>query len=129
MAPVTTTYTVKAVREGVWWVLHVEDVGVTQSRSLRDAPRMAADMIALMLDVDPETIVVQVEPQLDEETMAKVKAARAGVAKLEAQQNAVAKESRAAALKLRKAGLSGADAAKVLGVSQQRVSQLLATKS
>lgn len=122
----TTTYTVKAVREGVWWVLHVEDVGVTQSRNLRDAPRMAADMIALMLDVDPATITVQVEPQLDADTMAKVKAARASVDKLTAQQNAVAKESRAAALRLRNAGLSGSDAAKVLGVSQQRVSQLLA---
>jgi len=129
MAPVTTTYTVKAVREGTWWVLHVEGVGVTQSRTLRDAPRMATDMISLMLDVDPQTITARVEPELDEATMATVKQARDGVAKLAAQQNTVAKQSRDAALRLRKAGLSGADAAKILGISQQRVSQLLSPKN
>ena len=49
---------------------------------------------------------------------------RAELARIDADQAKAAARSRAIARRLRKAGLSGADTAVVMGVSPQRVSQL-----
>ena len=54
MAPVST-YTATAHREGDWWVIDVEGVGVTQAKRLDQVEGMARDMVALMLDVDIST--------------------------------------------------------------------------
>jgi len=79
-----------------------------------------------MLDVDDEEIVVLVEPALDRELAEQVRVARKQVADLNRLQRDTATASREAARALVAAGVSGADAATVLGVSPQRVSQLLA---
>jgi hypothetical protein len=50
---------------------------------------------------------------------------RAELARIDADQAKAAARSRAVARRLRKAGLSGADTAVVMGVSPQRVSQLV----
>ena len=60
---------------------------------------------------------------LDEET----RAAREAVSAADRAQRLAAAQSRATARRLRQAGLSGRDIAKVLNVSPQRVSQLLRT--
>jgi CRP-like cAMP-binding protein len=58
---------------------------------------------------------------------AEIAAVRAAVEHAERTQRATAARSRALALRLRDFGLSGADIAVVLGVSPQRVSQLMRT--
>jgi hypothetical protein len=123
---VNKTYVATAAREGRWWVITVDGVGVTQSRTLRDAPNTARGLISAMLDVDEEEIVVLVEPALDRELAEHVRFARGQVADLDRLQRDAAAASREAARALIAAGFSGADAATVLGVSPQRVSQLLA---
>ena len=124
---VTKSYVATASREGQWWVITVDGVGVTQSRTLRDAPNTARGLISAMLDVDEEEIVVLVEPALDRELAEQVRVARKQVADLNRLQRDTATASREAARALVAAGVSGADAATVLGVSPQRVSQLLAS--
>jgi DNA-directed RNA polymerase specialized sigma24 family protein len=122
-----TTYKVRAKRWEHGWELHIEGVGVTQSRSLRDAEMMARDYIMLDTGAPAASFTVEIIPEigggLDEQT----RDARQAVTDADRAQRAAAERSREAARQLQRAGLSGRDIAKVLNVSPQRVSQLLKT--
>ncbi|HEY5179931.1 MAG TPA: hypothetical protein VIJ07_09215 [Dermatophilaceae bacterium] len=120
------TYTVDAKRWEHGWELHVEGVGVTQSKSLHSAASVAREYISLAEDIsDESTIDVEIRPQIDNALGQEVIAARKAVQELGERQREVAALSRAAARDLAESGLSGADIAVVLDVSPQRVSQLL----
>ncbi len=120
-------YDVRAKRWEHGWELHIDGVGVTQSRSLRDAEMMARDLISRRLGLAADSFDVAITPEigggLDEQT----RAAREAVTDADRAQRRAAAQSREAARRLRQAGLSGRDIAKVLDVSPQRVSQLLKT--
>ena len=120
-----TTYTVLAKRWKRGWELHIEGVGVTQSRTLNDAENMARDYITLDTGAAPDSFSVEILPEvgngLDEET----RAARQAVTAAEKAQRTAASLSRNVAQKLSGQGLSGREIAVVLKVSPQRVSQLL----
>lgn len=124
-----TSYTATATREGRWWIITVDGVGVTQARSLRDAPAAAAGLVAAMLDLDEGSVDVAVTAGLSAELRDAVNDARQKVAELADQQREAARASRHAAAALTGAGLTGADVAVVLGVSPQRISQLIAGSS
>jgi hypothetical protein len=131
------TFDVRARRWEHGWELHISSqapgqaepvpVGVTQSHSLSDAEMMARDLISRRLGVSADAFAVTITPEigggLDEST----RAARDAVSTADRAQRAAAAQSREAARRLRQAGLSGRDIAKVLDVSPQRVSQLLKT--
>lgn len=121
------TYHVRARRWEHGWQLHVDGVGVTQSRTLWDAEDMVRDLIARREELSEDEFAVAITPEigggLDEES----RAAREAVSAANRAQRQAAAQSRAAARRLRQAGLSGRDIAKVLNVSPQRVSQLLRT--
>ncbi len=120
-------YTAVVTREGRGWVVEVVGVGATQARNLTEAREMAIDLIAITRQVPASTVTVDLSAQLDPELDAEVQHARAAIDELEQRQQHVALASRDVARKLvRSAGLTGRDAAVVLGVSPQRVSQLLA---
>jgi hypothetical protein len=119
-------YNATARRDGRWWVVTVDGVGVTQARTLRDAPHAAIGLVSAMLDIDEDDVSVDVQPDLPPVLHDTVAAARAKVAQLNEQQQEAARASRDAAAALVASGLTGADAAAVLGVSPQRISQLLA---
>jgi DNA-directed RNA polymerase specialized sigma subunit len=126
MAAMSRTYTVDAKRWEHGWELHVEGVGVTQSKSLHSAASVAREYISLAEDIsDESTIDVEIRPQIDNALGQEVIAARKAVQELGERQREVAALSRAAARDLAESGLSGADIAVVLNVSPQRVSQLL----
>ena len=118
-------YQVRAKRWEHGWELHIDGVGVTQSRTLWDAEEMARDLIGRRADLPEDAFTVTITPEigggLDEET----RAAREAVSAANRAQRQAAAQSRAAARRLRQAGLTGRDIAKVLDVSPQRVSQLL----
>lgn len=107
------------------WELHVEGVGVTQSRRLTDAELMVRDYVTAMTDTAPDSFDVQITPEIGEGVDAELVAMRA------ADQEAVTAQEQAAALRRKVAGrldalgLSGREIAAVLMVSPQRVSQLL----
>lgn len=122
-----TTYQVHATREGRYWVLKVEGVGVTQARTLREAPEMARSLISVMNGVHTSKVRVEVIPDLPRRYQREVAHAHEAVIRLSQQQTETAQATRRAAQNLvHSLGLSGRDAAVVLGVSPQRVSQLLA---
>jgi DNA-directed RNA polymerase specialized sigma subunit len=120
-----TDYIVHATPWAHGWELDIPGVGVTQSRSLRDAEAMVRDYINLDLgEVEAIKSHVTVVPVLagHEIDVEKIKALQAQAQNLQA---AAAAATRELAALLRKAGATGADIAHVLGVSAQRVSQLL----
>jgi hypothetical protein len=120
-----TVYRVMAKRWAHGWELHIDGEGVTQSRSLSEADSMVRDYIALMHDVAADSFDVEIIPEVGGGLDDAVRTAREAVASAETARRSAAQASRAIAGRLRSAGLSGRDIAMVLGVSAQRVSQLL----
>jgi DNA-directed RNA polymerase specialized sigma subunit len=121
--------TVIALRWAHGWELHIHEgdteVGVTQSRTLAGADRMVRDYLALDRDAEPDSFDVVVVPTLEPTLADEVTATRAAVRDAEQAQRAAAGRSRLVARKLKASGMSGTDIASVLGVSAQRVSQLV----
>lgn len=121
-----TTYDVTARRWAHGWELHVDGVGVTQSRTLASAEDMVRDLIVLALDLDDDAeFDVRITPVLEGNLAAEAEAAREAVRKAEQARSEAAARSRKVARELKAAGLSGADIAAMLKVSTQRVSQLV----
>ncbi|WP_236796615.1 hypothetical protein [Amycolatopsis sp. GM8] len=126
----TDTYTVVAKRWARGWELHIEGVGVTQTASLSKAETTAREYIAFALDLDDEKAFdVHVVPQLDDELAEQVRIARAQVKDAERQQREAAAKQREVARNLERTGLSGREIAVVLGLTPQRVSQLIGSSS
>lgn len=123
-----TTYTVLAKRWDKGWELHIEGIGVTQSRTLNDAEVMARDYISLDTGAAPGSFAVEIVPEVETGLDRETQAARRAVAEADKAQRAAAVLSRQVAHRLKNAGLSGKEIAVVLRVSPQRVSQLLDLK-
>ncbi len=120
-------YQATAHRSGNWWALTVDGLpGVhSQVRSLRQAETVIKEAIGLVLDVDSDAVTVVVTPELPKAVRLKVIKSRAKVTALQHIQEETAALSRDAARALIDEGLSQRDAAEILGVSFQRVSQLV----
>ncbi|WP_148044937.1 antitoxin HicB [Nocardioides marmorisolisilvae] len=110
------------------WELHVDGVGVTQVRTLVDAPQQAADLIETMTGdvIDPDSL--EVEVKIKGNLAERVARARALVKEAEIASAEAAKESRSVVSALRSNGVSVTDAAVVMGVSRGRISQLSAPR-
>ncbi|BDH08944.1 type II toxin-antitoxin system HicB family antitoxin [Streptomyces hygroscopicus] len=121
-----TAYRVTARRAGDWWALEVPDLpGVfSQAKRLDKADEAAREAIAVMLDVEIEDVEVEIEPVLPKEAVQALKAAEKAEKAAEDARKAAQKAMQEAAATLTES-LSQRDAGRVLGVSFQRVSQLL----
>jgi hypothetical protein len=119
------THSATATHEGRWWVVDVPGVGVTQGRTAREAERMAADLVAVMLDVPVEEVSITVDFRLVGELAEEVRSTKQAQIEAEAAQREAADRSRKVVRRVLAAGLSKQDAARVLGISAQRVSQLI----
>jgi predicted XRE-type DNA-binding protein len=122
------TYRVIARRTGTSWILHVLSpsgtVGTTSTRSLATAEKDARAHIAAVTDHRGDDVRIQLQPKLELQLGEMVQDARNASARLTELMAEVGAKSRSTATHLRDAGLSNADIAVVLGVSEQRVSQL-----
>ncbi len=120
------TYSAHASKEHRWWLVRVEGIGVTQAKNLREARVMAIDLITTVTGTPASRIEIEFTTDLAPALRRRVDQARKAIDALEIQQRETARRSREAARELVElGGLSGADAAIVLGISPQRVSQLL----
>ncbi len=119
-----TTHHVAAKRWSQGWELHIEGVGVTQSRTLATAESTVRDYLETLLEVDTDGAQIIVAPDLGE-LSERVHRVREHTRAAETAQRQAARESREVARALRAAGLSVTDTAAVLGVSRGRVSQLM----
>ncbi|WP_052590794.1 hypothetical protein [Luteipulveratus mongoliensis] len=120
-----STYTATAERDGRFWLIRVEDVGVTQARHLREADAMARDLVAVTLDFDPEDVTVdmtivlptEVQKDIDEAARLRVESERAN--------HDAADRARSAARRLSAMDMPIRDVGAALGVSHQRAQQLV----
>ncbi|HXC77455.1 MAG TPA: type II toxin-antitoxin system HicB family antitoxin [Candidatus Acidoferrum sp.] len=126
------TYTARCQHSGDWWAISVPELkGVnTQARRLEKAEAMARDAIALFLDVPTDSFEVRVEPILPRELQKKVGRAKKVRGEAELLQAEAATVSAAVAADLvQGAHLTVRDAGRVLGLSHQRIAQLLKGRS
>ena len=126
------TYAARCQRSGDWWAISVTELrGVhTQARRLEKAEAMVRDAIALFLDVPSDSFDVRIEPVLPRDLQGKVGRARKvrGEAEVLQREAAIASAEVAADL-VQTAHLTVRDAGRVLGLSHQRITQLLKAAS
>ena len=119
-----TRYTARAKRWKHGWELHVDGVGVTQSRTLETAERQVLDFVESLLDRDTSGDSVGVVVDLGELGVRLTEVRRKSDEATKLQLEAAA-QSRATVHEMRGVGLSVSDIAALLHVSRGRVSQML----
>lgn len=135
----TPTYQVRIWQEDGWWLARVLAASenadasplnaLTQSRGLAKIESMARDLIATVLDADEDTFDVEFDYLLPGETGELVCQARGARAWLDAAQDLWQELSTAAARALAAEGYSLRETATLLGLSHQRVDQILGNHS
>jgi|BarGraNGADG00212_1021973.scaffolds.fasta_scaffold03244_4 hypothetical protein len=124
--------TATATRTGDWWAVEVPDVAGglhTQTRRLDQVASAVADAVALVAGVPPGTIVVDVTPKLPARDAELIDAARAASQEAARAAERASRLSRQAVERLRSEGMTVRDVGGLLGVSPQRVSQLVETSA
>ena len=122
------SYEVRVTREGRWWMIEIPELdGLTQARRLDEVEKMAREYVAVTLDVPLSQVAVsisavEVAGQDVLETMVLVDELRRHAKQLE---DLVADLAREFASALTDAKVPVRDVSKLLGVSHQRVSQLV----
>jgi DNA-directed RNA polymerase specialized sigma24 family protein len=134
----TRTLAARAYRDGKWWTIEIPELtsasprggdsrimAVGQARNVKEIQAAAVDLAAAWLDVDESDIAVSVTieiPKAAAELFAQAKkneeTAREAVSE-------AARQWREAVRALTADGLSQADAARILDLSPQRISQLI----
>lgn len=122
-------YTAVAQRDGSWWAISVPEVdGIfSQARRLDRVEYMARDAISLMLEVPPDSFDVEVVENHDpptQEVIDDILSIREAVAAMRRETGA---KTRDAVLALHKSGYPQRDIGRMVGISHQRVAQLLAS--
>lgn len=117
------THYVRAVHWDGGWELHIADVGVTQTRLLKDAQRQVTDYLDTL---EIESGEIDIRPDLGGVEYV-IEEARHLQQEAQTLQEKAAIAWRESAHRLHEeAGLSVTDTATLMGVSRGRVSQLLA---
>ena len=118
-------YTVHARRWQHGWELHVDGVGVTQTRVLEHAKGQVCDLVETMIDSRPAEDDIEVTLDVGD-LGSRAQEVREMTAQAGDLQRRAATASRQVVADMRSVGLSVSDIATVLGVSRGRVSQLIA---
>ena len=121
--------TARTTRSGGWWAVDVPEIPglFTQAKRLEQVPAMVVDA-AEALGFEVTEAEVELRPQLDNDDLKLVRVAKERRAALREAEAYAAEANREAVNQLRRDGLPVRDVAKLLEVSPQRVSQLLASR-
>jgi len=122
-------YRVRAVRSGSWWAVTVPELpGVfSQARRLDQVETMAREAIAMILDADADQIGrIELEVEPPPRAAALIGTMNDALEAAREATETAASARREAAEALRADGLPMRDVGRLLGLSHQRVSQILA---
>lgn len=117
--------TAEVQRSGGWWAISVPEVpgAFTQTKRLDQVPAMVAEAVRLMFDDDALDVDVEVVAHTEaDDLLRRTMEARAEAEGAAARAAALTAE---AAVVLTGSGLTVRDTGKLLGISPQRVSQLV----
>jgi hypothetical protein len=122
------TYRAEAARDGAWWYVYVPEIGhSTQAKRLEKVEHMVRDLIALAQGIPADSFGVEAHVRLPE-CEALIDAAREARARLQVSQDEAHSATLAAASALRDAGLPLRDVGDLLGLTHQRIAQLMASR-
>ena len=128
MAIVKPNYKVVAVRTGRWWAIEVPEIrGVfSQARRLDQVESMAREAVALMLQVPEDSFDLTIEPDFASlgSLQATIEDALKAREASERAQDQASAAMRHAVGEIRSLGYTSRDAGMLLGVSNQRISQI-----
>ena len=112
--------------EADWWVATAKGTAAqTQGRTIDQAQERIREALAALLDVEPEQLVIKDEIRLPSTARKVLVAAKKASARALAEAERAEHATRDAARALVRSGLSLRDAGTLLGVSRQRVHQIL----
>ncbi|PPF25750.1 MULTISPECIES: antitoxin HicB [unclassified Rathayibacter] len=113
-------------REGRWWMIAVPALdAVTQARSIKEVQFMATELVAALLNVEPDQVSVNLTYELPATVASTWREAEALRAQAEdAEERAAALRRDAVRALLAETHMSQTEAGVVLGLSKQRVQQL-----
>jgi hypothetical protein len=120
------TYRAEVTRDGKFWLIRIPELGrSTQASRYKDVPIMANDLVEIMTGLGSDEYDLHIEVHLPSEV--KDHLTRAEVLREEAKRknSEAAQESRAAVRQLIAQGLSQREAGELLGMSFQRINQLV----
>lgn len=118
----------EAINDGKNWGLTCPQVpgAVSVVRRLSDAEEHMREAVAFVAGVAPDSFDLKVRPRLSDEVDKEIREIRSLAAHADQLQREAGERMRVLVRQLKGQGISGADLATILGVSQQRVSQLAA---
>ena len=121
------TYTVRCERSEGWWAISVVDLpgAFGRARRLSQAKETACDVIAMMLGVPSDSFDVELEPVISPVVNRSLKRALTARRLADEVQSTALEATRNAARALVDSGVTVRDAGEILGISFQRVSQLV----
>jgi hypothetical protein len=122
------TYFARCQRSGDWWAITVPGLKglYTQAKRLDQVEPIVRDAIALMLNIPSDSFDVKVQPKLHpdaEDAVRRLSKARQEIEDAQAHFSAAARS--AATSLVGGMGLTVRDAGRILGVSHQRIDQLI----
>jgi hypothetical protein len=118
-------YTAEVERDGKFWMIRVPEIDyLTQARHVREIETMARDLIATIKDVPADSFELDVHINLPRSAEDHLKAAEAYREQAADANRHASEEARAAAKELAET-MPLRDVGTVLGVSHQRVHQLV----
>ncbi len=123
-----TNYTATVTRDGKWWMIEVPEIdGLTQARRLAEVEDMARSLIAMTLDVEPDSfdLVIEVGDVGGVNVASRLAELAAERAELSAMERQVRSEQIRLARDLAAEKLPVRDIGAALGVSFQRAQQLV----
>lgn len=119
-------YSAQARRDGRWWFVRVPELDtVGQARTLVEVEDVAKEIVGLYLDVEPASVSVSVTVELPEKVTALWHEATQRENEAREAASGAAKMRRDAVRALTDLGITQADAARALGLSPQRIHQLV----
>jgi predicted XRE-type DNA-binding protein len=124
------TYQVTVRRDGKWWYFEIPEIDMSgQAHRLTAVEFEAVDIIATWLQVDAGSITVELDVEVPADVTESWSEAKRRETVAREENAAAAVLARQAVQRLRDAGMSQAEAGRLLGVSVQRVSQLEAASA
>ena len=123
-------YTVRYERdEDGWWVAVASGAPAqTQGRTIEQAQERIREALAVLLDIEPEQLDLKQDVRLPPTARKVLGAAKKATARAAGEAKRAERATRDAARTLVKCGMSLRDAGTLLGVSRQRVHQILDAK-
>ena len=122
------TYHAVVTRDGKYWLVHIPELDqYTQARNLAEVETMVRSLVALLLEISPDSFLIERQVDLPDGVRHHLELADKYAQDAAWYQSQAANERRFAAREMRAEGLTVRDIGAALGISHQRAQQLISS--